>query len=73
MNWKDTFTLGCKVQECLQNFLIMKDAISKIVKKLSSEKSYGKTAGIFQNFVTFSQQKKNTSLFIIDIGELIEI
>ena len=36
----------------------MKYAIRKIVKKLSSEKSYGKTAGIFQNFVTFSHQKK---------------
>ena len=39
---------------------LMKDAISKIVKKLSSDISYGKTGGIFQHFVTFSQQKKNT-------------
>ena len=50
----------------------MKDAISKIVKKLSSDKSYGKTGGIFQYFVTFSQQK-DTCMCIIDIGELIEI
>ena len=50
---------------------IMKGAISKIVKKLSFDISYGKTGGIFQYFVTFSQQKKH--LCIIDIGELIEI
>ena len=50
---------------------VMKDAISKIVKKLSSDISYGKTGGTFQYFVTFSQQKKH--LCIIDIRELIEI
>ena len=48
---------GCKVQECLQYLRIMKDAISKTVKKSSSDKNYGKTAGIFQYFVTFLQQK----------------
>ena len=57
----------------------MKDAISKMVKKLSSDKSYGKTAGIFQYFVTFTKRKtkqKTKKLVcvqcIIDIGKLIE-
>ena len=38
-------------------FHIMKDANSKMVKKLSSHESYGKTAGIFQYFVTFTTTK----------------
>ena len=41
-----------------------------MVKKLSSDKSYVKTAGLFQYFLTFSQK---TCVCIIDIGKLIEI
>ena len=52
---------------CVQNFHIMKDAISKMVKKLSFDKRCEKTAGIFRYFVTFSHKK------VIDTGELIEI
>ena len=74
LNRKDTSTLGLQSTRMFAELSIMKDVISKLVKKLSSEKSYGKTADIFQNFVTFSQQKnKNISVCIIDIGELIEI
>ena len=63
LNWKDTLTLGLQ-SKMFAKFHIMKDAISKIVKKLSSDISYWKTGGIFQYFVTFSQQKNH--LCIID-------
>ena len=35
----------------------MKDSISKMVEKLSSDKRYGKTADTFQYFVTFTYKK----------------
>ena len=58
LNWKDTFTLGLQsTRMCAQfSYNDIRDAIRKMVKKLSSDKRYGKTAGIF-SILSLSQKK----------------